>query len=269
MKILFFGDIVGRIGRQALVKSLPGLKKELRPDLVLANAENLAHGKGVTVKSLREMIKAGVDVFTSGNHFWSKHEEAKKVIAEELPVIRPANYPKSYLGAGFTVLKVKTTKVLLINLSGRTFVKYKKGEISCPFIKLDEILSGKMKVKIKILDFHAEATSEKVALSHYADGRLSAILGTHTHVQTADETISRHGTAYISDVGMVGAKDSVIGIDKNVSINLFLSGKLQEKIKHEIPKTGPALINGVLLEINNKSGRAKSIKRIKRVVLIK
>lgn len=268
MRILFFGDIVGRIGRKAIVRALPELKKKLKPDLILANAENLAHGKGVTIDTLKEMTRAGIGYFTSGNHFWSKREEVEKVVSQKLPVIRPANYPDSALGQAHMVITVHRNKVLLINLVGRVFVKDEEKKISCPFQKIDEILAKFPDVKIKIIDFHAEATSEKVTFGHYLSGRVSALLGTHTHIQTADEQILAGGTAYITDLGMVGAKDSVIGVEKQNIINHFIDGRLYEPIAMEIPKKGEAIINGVLVEINEKTGRAKKIKRIKKEVAI-
>lgn len=268
MRLLFFGDIVGRIGRKAIIKILPKLKEEFEPDLVLANGENIAHGKGVTVDTLKEVMAAGIDYFTSGNHFWSKKEEIEKVLTQNLPIIRPANYLDTFSGQGYILADLGGQKVLLVNLIGRVFTKTEDYEVSCPFKKADEILAKFSEIKIKIVDFHAEATSEKVALGHYLDGRVSLVVGTHTHVPTADEQILPGGTAYISDLGMVGMKDSVIGVEKQLIIDHFLSDKLYEPVKIEIPKKGVVVVNGLFVEINQKTGKAESIKRIKRETII-
>lgn len=274
IRILFFGDIVGRIGRQAMIKILPKLKKEFKPDLILANAENLAHGKGVTADTLKEVINAGVNYFTSGNHFWSKKEEIEEVIKQNLSIIRPANYPDTFSGQGYMVADLGgqnanlSRKILFINLMGRVFTKIEDYEVNCPFKKADEILAKFPEVKIKIVDFHAEATSEKMALGYYLDGRVSLIVGTHTHIPTADERILPKGTAYISDLGMVGAKDSIIGVEKQPILNHFLSNKLYDPVKIEIPKKGTVVVNGVFVEINEKTGKAKKIERIVREVTI-
>lgn len=268
IRILFFGDIIGRIGRRALVRLLPKLKKELKADLVLANAENMAHGKGVTVDTLKEVMKAGVDYFTSGNHFWSKKEEVEKVLVEGLPIIRPANFSESFSGQGYAVFEVKRNKILLINLVGRIFTKIDDSQVVCPFRKVDEILSKFPGIKIKIVDFHAEATSEKTALGYYLDGRVSAMVGTHTHIPTADEKILPGGTAYVTDLGMVGPKDSVIGVEKQLIIDHFLAENLYNPVQVEIPKTGIVTVSGVLIEIDKKNGLAKKIKRIKKEIII-
>lgn len=268
MRVLFFGDIIGRIGRQAMIKILPELKKEFKPDLVLANAENLAHGKGVTIDTLKEVIAAGVDYFTSGNHFWSKEEEIEKVLAENLPIIRPANYPDSSSGHGYAIFEIKKEKILLINLVGRVFTKIEKYNVSCPFKKAGEILAKFPRVKIKIVDFHAEATSEKTTMGYYLDGRVSAIFGTHTHIPTADEQILAGGTAYITDSGMVGPKDSVIGVEKQIIIDHFLSDKLYNPVEIEIPRKGIVVVNGVFVEIDEKTGKAIKIERIKKEIEI-
>jgi len=267
MRILFFGDIVGKIGRRAIAKILPELKSQFKPDLVLANAENLAHGKGVTVKTVREVLAAGVDWLTSGNHIWSKKKEFKKVLAQNLPVIRPANYLGRFLGKGWAIIKIKN--VLLINLLGRVFIKDKPRTITNPFRRIDRLLLQiKPLVKIIFVDFHGEATAEKKAFGHWVDGRVSAVLGTHTHIQTADEQILSKGTAYITDVGMVGAKDSVIGFRSQDSIKRNLISGRGRKPRLEIPKKGRAIINAALIDIDSKTGKAIKIKRIAREVEI-
>lgn len=277
---MFFGDIVGRIGRQAMVKILPELKKEFKPDLVLANAENIAHGKGVTVDTLKELMRTGIDYFTSGNHFWSKKEDAEKVVKENLPIIRPANYPDTFSGRGYALIETQVnadistnhrcnshkSAILLINLVGRVFMKDDEQIISCPFKKVDEILVKFPEIKIKIVDFHAEATSEKTSLGYYLDGRVSLVVGTHTHIPTSDEQILPQGTAYISDLGMVGHKESIIGVEKQPILDHFLSDKLCEPVEIEIPKKGIVIVNGVFVEIDKKTGKAKKIERIKKEV---
>jgi metallophosphoesterase (TIGR00282 family) len=271
INILFFGDVVGQIGRKALIKILPELKRKYRVDLVLANAENIAHGCGVTVNTLKELLENGVDYFTSGNHFWKREMDIEAIINQNFPIIRPANYPEDlFLGQGYSLIELskKKAKVLLINLMGRVFTKVEKFGVSCPFKKADEILNQFLDVKIKIIDFHAEATSEKVALAHYLDGRVSLIVGTHTHVQTADEVILPKGTAYITDLGMVGAKDSVIGVKKDLIIQRYLLNKANEPLRLEIPKKGLAIVNGVFVRIEKKTGKAKKIERIFKEVLI-
>ncbi|MDD2646592.1 MAG: TIGR00282 family metallophosphoesterase [Patescibacteria group bacterium] len=272
MKILFFGDVFGKMGRLALVKELPKIKKKWRPDLTLANVENMAHGKGVTIKTLRQLSEAGIDAFTSGDHFWSKKEELDKIKKLEIPIIRPDNFKGKLAGRGHLVIKCNKKNVLLVNLMGRTFSKYQDergvSTLANPFKVADKILKKYPRVKIKIVDFHGEATSEKVSLGHYLNGRVSAILGTHTHIPTADEQTLSRGTAYITDVGMVGPKDSVIGVEKTVILDRFLHDIFTGPIKMEIPETGSAVINGVVVEIDDKTGQAKKISRINQETLI-
>ena len=200
MRILCFGDVFGRIGRTGLIKVLPKLKKQFRPDLIIANVDNLAHGKGITIKTLRQMLEAGVDCFTSGDHFWSKKDEFKKLAKEKLPVVRPANFASRLAGDRYLVFKKKNKKILLLNLMGRTFSKHQdekgKSTLASPFTIADKILKQFKSIKIKIVDFHAEATSEKVSLGYYLDGRASAVLGSHTHIPTADEKILTQGCLY-------------------------------------------------------------------------
>ena len=264
MKILFFGDIIGKIGRQAIKEILPKLKKEYQPDLVVANVENLAHGIGVTKKTLDEMIEAGIDFFTSGNHIFKKPEAEELLKANDSVILRPANYPGDVPGAGFRVIEVGSRSVLVINLMGQVFIKE---EFDNPFKKIDEILEkvDQKNLAATIVDFHAEATSEKVAFGWHVDGRVSAVLGTHTHVPTADAKILPQGTAYITDVGMVGAVDSIIGDRKEPLLASFLTGSAP---KVEIPEEGEVEVNAVLLEVSPKTRKAKKIKRIDRKVKV-
>lgn len=263
LKVLFFGDIIGRIGREGLKKILPKLKKKYQPDFILANGENLAHGIGLTEKTANEMFEAGVDFFTTGNHFLKKDDIRVMLAAKDTKIIRPANYPPGVVGQGEKLLEIGLKKVLMVNLVGRVFM----GEdFDCPFRKFDEIFEKyKKEEAVIIVDFHAEATSEKIAFCHYLDSRAQAVLGTHTHVATADERILPGGTACISDVGMVGAADSVIGDQKEEVIKAFLT---QLPFRMEIPEEGEVLINAVYLEIDCKARKAKKIERIKEIVRI-
>lgn len=261
MKIIFIADIVGKIGRQAVARVLPEWKQKYNPDLVIANVENIAHGVGVTESTLEEVRAAGVDFFTTGNHWADKSDGLALFSRKDVPIIRPANWPGNVPGVGYKVIEVGSTKVAIINLQGQVFMRQ---NCVSPFFTLDALLKEiGSKVKIKIVDFQAEATSEKKALGHYADGRVSAFLGSHTHVATADELILSQGTAYITDAGMCGAVDSVIGDAKETRIPTFLD---QLPRPHEIPESGASMVNGVLLEINKSSGKAESIERLNQVV---
>lgn len=264
LKIIFFGDVSGKIGRRAVTKILPELKKKYKPDLVLANAENLAHGVGTTEKTLSELTLAGVDFFTSGDHAFDKKEAIEILERKDSPLLRPANYPPGVPGSGAKVLEIGTKKVLVINLLGRVFMK---NQYDCPFRKADEILLEHKDDNLAavLVDFHAEATSEKNGLAQYLDGRVSAVLGTHTHVGTDDWQIMPGGTAYATDVGMVGAKDSILGVDKKGIIRNFLT---QISEAHEIPEEGVCLVNAVYMEIDPRTKRAKKIKKIKEEIKI-
>ena len=261
LKVLFFGDIVGKIGRKAVKKILPKLKKEYKPDLVLANAENLAHGVGMTEKTINEMQEAGVDFFTSGNHFLKKEEIRDRLASPETKILRPANYPPGVPGRGEKLLEIGLKRVVVVNLVGRVFM----GEdFDCPFRKFDEIFEKYKNDKVSIIvDFHAEATSEKVALGHYLDGRAAALVGTHTHVATADQRVLPEGLAFVSDIGMVAALNSVIGVDKKEVIKMFLT---QLPLRHELPEEGKVLVNAVFFEIDLETKKAKSIERVDRVI---
>ena len=257
-KILFFGDIVGKAGRKAMAAVLPKMKKEYEPDLTMANAENLAHGIGITKKTMNEIIDAGVDFFTSGNHIWKKPEVYQIFEDLDAPLIRPANYPPQTPGRGEKLLNIGQVSVLVINLNGRVFMEE---QLDCPFRKFDEVIKKYQddKPDIIIVDFHAEATSEKTALGYYADGKIQALVGTHTHIPTSDQRILPKGTAYVTDIGMVGVKDSVIGVDKEVIIRKFLS---ERPLAHEIPEKGLCTVNAVFIEIDTDSKKAKNIKRV-------
>lgn len=264
LKILFFGDVSGKIGRRAVAKILPALKKKLDPDLTIANAENIAHGIGVTDGTLNDLIEAGVDFFTSGDHIYDKKDAIGILERQNSPLIRPANYPPGVPGVGARLLEIGTKKVLVINLIGRVFLK---NQFDCPFRKADEILMEFKEADPSaiIVDFHAEATSEKNGLGQYLDGRVSAVFGTHTHIGTDDWRILPGGTAYVTDVGMVGAEDSILGVDKRGILKTFLT---QISEVHEIPEEGISVVNAVYVEIDPKTKHAKKIKKIKEEVEI-
>jgi hypothetical protein len=255
VKILFVGDIIGRPGRQALSRELDRLVDRYCIDLVIANGENAAGGFGLTTDTVRELFDIGVDCITSGNHIWDKKEQVPLVLANPR-IIRPANYPDGAAGRGSMVVTTPGgIKVAVLNLEGRIFMK----NLECPFRTADrEIELLRQETSVIFVDFHAEATSEKSALGWYLDGRVSAVIGTHTHVQTADERILTQGTAYLSDAGMTGSFDSVIGIGKDEAIRKFLT---QLPVKFEIPKKDIRL-NAVVVAVDESSGRAVSIERV-------
>ena len=256
VRILCIGDIVGRPGRDVLVKLLPGLKEQHRIDVVIANGENSAGGSGITPKQSKEIFAAGVDVITLGDHVWDR-PEVNELLATQEQVIRPANFPAGAPGKGMVVFSTANgIKIAVINLLGRSFMRY---HVDCPFRVLDGLLlSLKDVTPIVVLDMHAETTSEKVAMGHYADGRASIVFGTHTHIQTADEKILPQGTAYITDLGMSGPYDSVIGQTKEKIIARFLTSIPQ---KFEVAE-GEATLHGIIVEVDETTGKALSIKRV-------
>lgn len=271
MKILFFGDIVGQPGREALKKVLPELKKELEPDLILANGENCSRGQGFSEKGVKEIIDSGVNFLTGGDHSFALKEGVELLDDKKWPVLRPLNWPGGAPGRGFEILKVGARRILLVSLIGRVFMV--KHDFDDPFVKIKELLEdyslkgkgeGSEAVDAIIIDFHAEATSEKTALAWFLDGKVSAVLGTHTHVPTADEKILPGGAGYISDMGMVGPMDSVLGIDKDIIIKRFLTQRL---FQMEVA-TGPAEVNGVLLTVNDQTGSTEKIERIRKIVAL-
>lgn len=255
MRLLMVGDIVGRPGRRAVKQNLFGLVEQMSVDFVIANGENAAGGNGITRDVARELFSSGVDVITLGNHVWNQ-KEIYTYINQEARVIRPANYPPGAPGSGFGIFRTKNGfDIGVINLSGRVFMQ----ALDCPFRKANELIAQlKDKVNFIIIDFHAEASSEKFALGWYLDGKVSAVCGTHTHVQTADERVLPEGTAYISDVGMTGPRDSVIGVKKEQVIEKFIS---QMPRRFDVTE-GLYQFNAVLIDFDETSFRALSIERI-------
>jgi len=259
-KILFLGDIVGKPGRRAVSHFIPEIKKEEGIDFVIANGENMASGKGMTYNKYQEMIDAGVDYFTSGNHIWNNADFIPCLNDKKVKVLRPANYPDSLPGRGFASIKVAGVDLVIINLQGRVFMK---DDIEDPFT-IGKDIAENFKNSIIVIDFHAEATSEKMALGYYLDGSISAMLGTHTHVQTADEKILPNGTAFISDVGMNGPENSVLGVKKEIIIEKFLTQLPQS---HKVA-SGDSRFNAVVVEINTKTKRANKIERISKTLKV-
>ncbi len=255
MKILAIGDIIGRPGRNAVKKCLPALRREYGIDMVVANGENLAGGIGLTPATADELLCAGADVITSGNHIWAQ-KEIIPCLDGRLPLLRPLNYPPGVPGRGYLV----QDGTAVINLIGRTFM----GNYDCPFRAVDKLLSElSPEIKIILVDFHAEATSEKMAMGHYLDGRVSAMWGTHTHVTTADDQVLPGGTAYITDTGMVGPLNSVIGDDLHAVLRRFLS---QVPQRLSVAEDRRVAFNAVLMDIDRSSGKAVRIERLYREV---
>ena len=248
------GDIIGRPGRMVIQELLPALRQQYRLNLVIANAENVAGGLGLTPTTAKELLNAGVDVLTSGNHIWAQ-KEIIPYLDGEMPILRPLNYPPGVPGRGYIV----NSQAMVVNLIGRTFMS----NFDCPFRAMDQLLVElKHKPPVIIVDFHAEATSEKMAMGRYLDGRVSAVLGTHTHVGTIDAQLLPQGTAYVTDIGMTGPIDSVIGDDTEAVIHRFLT-----MIPRRLPVgKGKTIFNAVLVTVDDNNGKAVSIERIYREV---
>jgi len=255
MKILFIGDIVGKPGREVIRKGLRGLVTHFDIDLVIANAENAAAGFGVTKDIGDTLLEAGVHVMTSGNHIWAKKEVIDYMPAQPR-LLRPANYPAGVPGRGSYVAQTGDGRAVgVINVMGRVFMQ----SIDDPFsVVLREIEAVRSRTRVIVVDFHAEATSEKVAMGWHLDGKVTLVVGTHTHVQTADERILPNGTAYITDAGMTGPHDSIIGMEREPSLARFLNGM---PTRYE-PATGNPRLNGVIVEADDKTGRASAISRV-------
>lgn len=255
LSVLLIGDVFGEPGRRAVRDLLPRLRREHGIDLVIANVENAAAGFGVTPPIARAFLEGRVDVMTSGNHVWDK-KEILEYIGKENLLLRPANYPPGTPGVGSIVVKAGAHRVAVLNLQGRVFMP----SVDCPFRKADEELPRlREETPVIIVDMHAEATSEKQAMGWYLDGRASAVVGTHSHVQTADERILPGGTAYLTDLGMTGPVDSVIGVARELAIQRFLSG-LPNRFE---PAKGPAALHGAVVRIDPDSGKAVEIRRVR------
>ena len=256
MKVLFVGDVVGRPGRDAVAALLPGLRKELGVDLAVVNGENAAGGAGLTATLALELRDAGADVVTNGNHVWDQRQFAGEIDGLDF-AIRPVNLPPGNPGRGWMISK----GALVVNAIGRVFM----GTYDDPFRALDAVLEelGDRAPKVRILDWHAEATSEKVAMGWHLDGRFSAVVGSHTHVPTADARVLPGGTALVADTGMVGPRDAILGVRTDIILDRFRTGMPK---RFEVPEGGPVVFNSVLIDVDDATGRARSIERVDRTV---
>jgi len=254
VKILIVGDVVGRPGRKAFNRYTKDIRQKYDIDVVIVNGENSAGGKGVSRKSLDELYGAGADIITSGNHIWD-NREVQGLIDTDPYLIRPANYPEGAPGKGWCLYPFKAKNIAVINLSGRAFMP----EMDCPFQKVEDILAEiGDQADIIILDFHAETTSEKMAMGFYLDGRVQAVVGTHTHIQTADERILPNKTAYITDLGMVGPWNSVLGVKSEIIIKKFTTCM---PVRFDLAD-GPAVYSAVVVEIDDKTNQTVAIQRL-------
>ena len=254
MRILAVGDIVGNSGVNKLKAELQNIKNEYSIDFVIVNAENAAEGMGLTIKNYNDIISAGTDCITMGNHTWGKKEIFQ--IIEEPKLLRPINYPEGVCGKGYNIFECCGKKIAVINAMGRAEINV---QTENPFLQVKKLVENiKSEVDITILDFHAEATAEKQAMGYYLDGEITIIFGTHTHVQTADEKILEKGTAYISDIGMTGPKNSVLGMDKDAALKRFLTA-LPEKYR---VADGDTMLNGCFFEIDDNTNKVTKIQRI-------
>ncbi|USG68019.1 TIGR00282 family metallophosphoesterase [Brevibacillus ruminantium] len=255
MKLLFIGDIMGSPGREIVKTYLPILKRKYQPTFLVVNGENAAHGRGITQKMTKELLESGVHAITLGNHTWD-NKEIFDFIDDEPRLIRPANFPQGAPGNGITYIKQSEGELAVINLQGRTFLP----PLDCPFQVADKLVEqARKRTKYIFVDFHAEATSEKQALAWYLDGRVSAVVGTHTHVQTADERILPQGTGFLCDVGMCGPMNGILGMERGAVIQKFMT---QLPVRFEVAE-GPAQLNAVLITLDKATGHAKKLERIR------
>jgi 2',3'-cyclic-nucleotide 2'-phosphodiesterase len=256
MKILFIGDVVGSPGRDMVKEYLPKLKEKYRPTITIINGENAASGKGINEKIYRQFLEWGAQAVTLGNHAWDK-KEIFDFIDKAKYLVRPANFPTDVPGTGIVYLKVNQDEVAIINLQGRTFLS----AIDDPFTKADELIQeARERTPIIFVDFHAEATSEKEAMGWYLDGKVTAVVGTHTHVQTADERILPSGTAYLTDVGMTGPYDGILGMERTAVIKRFLTSL---PVRFEVSENGRTQLSAVLIDLDNQTGKATKIQRVR------
>ncbi len=254
MRILFIGDIVGKIGREAISNYLPKLKQTYKPTVTIVNAENAAHGKGLTEKIYKSLLREGVDFMTMGNHTYGQRQ-IYDFIENANRMVRPANFPDEAPGVGMRYIQINEIKLAIINLQGRAFMQ----DIDDPFKKADALVTeAKKETDCIFVDFHAETTSEKNAMGWYLDNRVSAVVGTHTHIQTSDERILPGGTGYITDVGMTGYYDGILGINREEVITRFITSLPQ---RHVVPDEGRSVLSGVIIDLN-KDGKTKRIERI-------
>ena len=255
MRVMLTGDVVGRPGRRAFRKYTSKLREEKKIDIVIVNGENSAGGKGFTRKSLDELYHAGADIITSGNHVWDK-KDVLEFIDQEPFLIRPANYPEGVPGKGWCIYPFKAWNIGVFNLSGRAFMP----DMDCPFQKAEEILREiRSECDVLFLDFHAETTSEKMAMGWYLDGRVNGVVGTHTHIQTADARILSGGTAYITDLGMVGPWNSVLGVKSEIIIRKFTTAM---PCRFDLEEDGPCVYSAVIVDIDNQTKKTTGIERI-------
>ncbi|GIN21412.1 MAG TPA: TIGR00282 family metallophosphoesterase [Bacillus bacterium] len=254
MNILFVGDVVGSMGREMVKEYLPKLKNHFRPHITIVNGENSAGGRGITESIYKQLLEAGANAVTLGNHAWDNKAIFDFVDTAKY-MIRPANFPEAP-GSGMVFLRLNDLEVAVINLQGRTFMP----PLDCPFKKAEELIEiAKARTNIIFVDFHAEATSEKQAMGWFLDGKATAVIGTHTHVQTADERILPAGTAYLTDVGMTGPYDEILGMDKHAVLYRFQTSL---PARFEVPKTGRKQLSACLIQVNKETGKARSIERI-------
>lgn len=255
LNVLMIGDIVGKLGRRTVAEVLPEIKRSHRIDFVIANGENTAGGRGLTPATATELYESGIDVITSGNHIW-ENREIYPTLEKDRRVLRPINYPEGTIGCGI----YSSDGLAVVNVMGRTFMGV---HLDCPFRAMDAALNKLRGCNIIIVDLHAEATSEKIAMGFYLDGRVTAVLGTHTHVPTSDTRVLQGGTGYVSDVGMVGAVRSVLGMTIEPVIERFLT---QLPNRFETVEKGPAIFNAIVMQIDEHSGKTLSIQRVDREV---
>ena len=255
MKVLMVGDVFGRPGRKFFAEQTAKLKSEKNIDVVIVNGENAAHGKGLTQATFNALLSGGADVITTGNHIWDR-KDVYEFIDREPFLLRPANYPGNCPGKGFCIYPYKAKNIGVINLEGRTFMQ----PLDCPFMCAEDILKEiKKDCDIILVDFHAEATSEKISMGYFLDGKVTAVVGTHTHVQTADERILPNGTAYTTDLGMVGSLNSAIGIKLENAIEKFITCRM---VKFEVADA-PCIYCGLIIDIDEKNNQAVSVERIR------
>ncbi|PLR77710.1 TIGR00282 family metallophosphoesterase [Bacillus sp. V3-13] len=255
MRILFIGDVVGSPGRDMVSSYLPRLKEKFRPTITIINGENAAGGKGITEKIYRRFLEEGAQAVTLGNHAWD-NREIFEFIDEAKYMVRPANLPEGTPGKEIVYLKVNQDEVAVINLQGRAFMT----PVDCPFKKADQLIEeARKRTPIIFVDFHAEATSEKQGMGWYLDGRVSAVVGTHTHVQTADARILPAGTAFLTDVGMTGPYDGILGVERDAVLKRFLTAL---PVRFEVTKEGRTQLSAVVIDIDKQDGKAKKIQTI-------